>query len=152
MEWIAALKKLLGEDIISSDSDVLKNYASDYTEDFVFLPHAVATPRTTAQVSTILSFCNEHNIPVTPRGAGTGLSGGSLPVMGGVSLSMGTFQQDTGDRRAKFSSNGGMWRGKMRHFNKLLKKKACSILPILPVKEVAFWVAILRTAAAVPKH
>ena len=51
MEWIAALKKLLGEDIISSDSEVLKNYASDYTEDFVFLPHAEATPRTTAQVS-----------------------------------------------------------------------------------------------------
>ena len=93
MEWIAALKKLLGEDIISSDSDVLKNYASDYTEDFVFLPHAVATPRTTAQVSDVLAFCNEHNIPVTPRGAGTGLSGGSLPVMGGVSLSMEHFNK-----------------------------------------------------------
>ena len=65
MEWIAALKKLLGEDIISSDSDVLKNYASDYTEDFVFLPHAVATPRTTAQVSDVLAFCNEHNIGIT---------------------------------------------------------------------------------------
>ena len=58
MEWIAALKKLLGEDIISSDSDVLKNYASDYTEDFVFLPHVVATPRTTAEVSAVLAFCN----------------------------------------------------------------------------------------------
>jgi len=93
MEWIAALKKLLGEDIISSDSDVLKNYASDYTEDFVFLPHAVATPRTTAEVSAVLAFCNEHKIPVTPRGAGTGLSGGSLPVMGGVSLSMEHFNK-----------------------------------------------------------
>mgnify|MGYP001012633281 CR=1 FL=1 len=87
MEWIAALKKLLGEDIISSDSDVLKNYASDYTEDFVFLPHAVATPRTTAEVSAVLAFCNEHKIPVTPRGAGTGLSGGALPHLGGVLLS-----------------------------------------------------------------
>ncbi|HVF96146.1 MAG TPA: FAD-linked oxidase C-terminal domain-containing protein, partial [Flavisolibacter sp.] len=44
-------------------------------------------PRTPEEISIILSICNQHRIPVTPRGAGTGLSGGALPHLGGVLLS-----------------------------------------------------------------
>ena len=151
MEWIAALKKLLGEDIISSDSDVLKNYASDYTEDFVFLPHAVATPRTTAQVSTILSFCNEHNIPVTPRGAGTGLSGGSLPVMGGVSLSMEHFNKilEIDEQNFQATVECGVVN---EAFQQAVKEKGLFYPPDPASKGSCFLGGILRTAAAVPKH
>ena len=93
MDWIEKLKKIVAEDIIFIDPKVLENYASDYTEDLVYLPEVVAKPKTVNEVSKILAFCTENNIPVTPRGAGTGLSGGSLPVNGGISLSMERFNK-----------------------------------------------------------
>ncbi|HEX5003369.1 MAG TPA: FAD-linked oxidase C-terminal domain-containing protein [Bacteroidia bacterium] len=63
------------------------HYGRDYTEDLKFDPEVVVKPGSTEEVSRILAFCNKENIPVTPRGAGTGLSGGALPVYGGVVLS-----------------------------------------------------------------
>jgi len=93
MDWIDKLKKIVAEDIIFIDPKVLENYASDYTEDLVYLPEVVAKPKTVNEVSKILAFCTENSIPVTPRGAGTGLSGGSLPVNGGISLSMERFNK-----------------------------------------------------------
>ncbi len=93
MSWIDNLKEIVDEDIIFVDPKVLANYASDYTEDLVYLPEVVAKPKTVKEVSKILAFCTENNIPVTPRGAGTGLSGGSLPVSGGISLSMERFDK-----------------------------------------------------------
>ncbi|MFT7379356.1 MAG: glycolate oxidase, partial [Bacteroidia bacterium] len=93
MDWIDKLKKIVAEDIIFIDPKVLENYASDYTEDLVYLPEVVAKPKTVKEVSKILAFCTENSIPVTPRGAGTGLSGGSLPVNGGISLSMERFNK-----------------------------------------------------------
>ena len=67
--------------------------ASDHTEDLVHLPDLVLQPETTEQVSAIMRYCNEHNLIVTPRGAGTGLSGGALPVHGGISLDMRRFDK-----------------------------------------------------------
>jgi len=65
----------------------LEPYSHDETEDFVFYPEVTVKPVSTAEVSEILKLCNEHTIPVTTRGGGTGLSGGALPVYGGVILS-----------------------------------------------------------------
>ena len=53
-----------------------------------YLPDVVLKPATTEEVSAILKICNQHKIPVTPRGGGTGLSGGALPHLGGVLLSV----------------------------------------------------------------
>jgi glycolate oxidase len=53
-----------------------------------FYPEVVLLPSNSNEISFILSYCNEHRIPVTPRGAGTGLSGGALPIKGGVCLSL----------------------------------------------------------------
>ena len=75
------------------DNATLNEYSSDHTEDFVFPPQVVLKPNSTSQVSKILTYCNDLFIPVTARGAGTGLSGGSLPVFGGVSLSMERFNK-----------------------------------------------------------
>ncbi len=66
----------------------LRRYGSDETEDLNFPPDIAVLPETADEVSRVLAFCNEHRIPVTPRGAGTGLSGGALPVQGGVCLSL----------------------------------------------------------------
>ena len=93
MEWVETLKNRLGVQIISTESIDLYDYSHDYTEDLSFLPQVVARPTSVEEVSQILVFCNENQIPVTPRGAGTGLSGGSLPVKGGVSLSMERFNK-----------------------------------------------------------
>jgi glycolate oxidase len=69
---------------VLTDSEALNICASDETEDLHYLPEIVIQPETVAAVSAVMAYCNEHNIPVTPRGAGTGLSGGALPVFGGV--------------------------------------------------------------------
>lgn len=93
MDWKIALEKIVGEDILFMDESDRSDYASDYTEDLVYLPELVVKPNTVNQISEILKFCTEHRIPVTPRGAGTGLSGGSLPISGGISLSMENFDK-----------------------------------------------------------
>lgn len=86
---LAALPLLagrLGAGGLRVDAGELEKYARDETEDLRFLPAAVAIPVSTAEVETILRFAHEHRIAVTPRGAGTGLSGGALPVAGGIVL------------------------------------------------------------------
>ncbi len=70
-----------------SHSDDLYKYASDYTEDFVFPPHAVLIPSSAEEISLVIKYCNEKKIYVTVRGAGTGLSGAALPVYGGLVIS-----------------------------------------------------------------
>ncbi|HEU4472117.1 MAG TPA: FAD-binding oxidoreductase, partial [Flavisolibacter sp.] len=83
-----ALRHIVGEDYVSIDEEMLDRYASDETEDLHFLPDVVVRPGTAEEISAILKLCNQHKIPVTPRGAGTGLSGGALPHLGGVLLSV----------------------------------------------------------------
>lgn len=67
--------------------DECAKMASDHTEDFVFMPGLVAEPTTTKEVQAIMEWAHAHDVPVTPAGAMTGLSGGALPVQGGISLS-----------------------------------------------------------------
>ena len=73
------------------DKESKEIYGKDETEDLYFEPELILKPQNTLQVSKILSYCNKENIAVTPRGAGTGLSGGALPVYGGICLSMENF-------------------------------------------------------------
>jgi glycolate oxidase len=84
---IEAFKKIAGEQFVLLDEETLQYYAHDETENLHFLPEIVIKPRTTGEISQILKICNANKIPVTPRGAGTGLSGGALPHLGGVLLS-----------------------------------------------------------------
>jgi glycolate oxidase len=84
---IGALQKIVGENYVFVDEESLTNYAHDETEDLHFLPEVVIKPRTAEEISAILTICNKGKIPVTPRGGGTGLSGGALPHLGGVLLS-----------------------------------------------------------------
>src|SRR5208283_1916031 len=81
------LKNILPAGEIIFDPQILANYAGDKW--FAsHQPDAVALPRSTQSVSTLLRFANKHKIPVTPRGAGHGYVGGCVPVRGGIVLSL----------------------------------------------------------------
>ena len=86
--YIEQFKKIVGQAYVFVDEESLNKYAHDETENLHFLPDLVIKPRSAAEISAIMVICNEHRIPVTPRGAGTGLSGGALPHLGGVLISL----------------------------------------------------------------
>lgn len=86
IEHIDYFKTVLPKAIFIDEENLLK-YGHDETEDLSFLPQIVLKPESTEQVSVIMKYCNENSIPITPSGARTGLSGGALPINGGVALS-----------------------------------------------------------------
>ncbi len=90
---LEAFARMLPAHAMVTDTTEKLAYGSDETEDFCFPPEVVLFPESTAQVSDILAYCHQRHIPVTTRGAGTGLSGGALPVYGGVCLSMKKMNQ-----------------------------------------------------------
>ena len=83
----AQLKSIVGDPFFLADEENLNHYGHDETERLLFLPEVVLKPASTEEIASILRICHENKIPVTPRGAGTGLSGGALPHLGGVLLS-----------------------------------------------------------------
>jgi glycolate oxidase len=85
LKLLRRLKKNLPGEIFFEPAR-LEKYAGDKWF-AVHQPDAVALPRSTKSVSTILRFANKNNIPVTPRGAGHGYVGGCVPVRGGIALS-----------------------------------------------------------------
>ena len=85
-EIISKFIQLLGPAGVITDKELLVPYSHDETEDLTFTPEVVLKPNSNTEVSEILKICNKEKIPVTPRGAGTGLSGGALAVYGGVLL------------------------------------------------------------------
>lgn len=87
-EIINQLNALVGEELVFTDQENIFKYSKDETEDLSFLPDVVLKPKSTEEISAILKYCNENGIAVTPRGGGTGLSGGALPIYGGVVLSL----------------------------------------------------------------
>jgi glycolate oxidase len=87
IEHIDKLTSIVGKKNCITDEQGIIPYSHDETEDLQFMPSLVIKPETPAIISAVMKYCHEHQIPVTPRGAGTGLSGGALPVYGGVLLS-----------------------------------------------------------------
>lgn len=87
-EDLSFFRTILPEERVLTDEEQINRCSSDETEDLRFAPELVLQPETTEEVSRILAFCHDRQIALTPRGAGTGLSGGALPVYGGVCLDM----------------------------------------------------------------
>lgn len=87
IEHFEKFKQIVGESFVLADKESLQYYGHDETEHLQYYPEVVLKPANTREVAAIMQHCNEHRIPVTPRGAGTGLSGGALPILGGVLLS-----------------------------------------------------------------
>jgi len=90
---IGQFEDILGEEFVIKDEELRAAYGHDETEDYQFLPDVVLKPHSAEEVSHIMKLCNEHHLPVTPRGGGTGLSGGALPLHKGVVISMERFNR-----------------------------------------------------------
>jgi glycolate oxidase len=85
---LAALRGLLGDDGLVVEREALARFERDETESIAFRAEAAALPRTVEQVQAILRLAHAAPFAVVPRGAGTGLSGGALPVHGGLVLAL----------------------------------------------------------------
>ena len=90
---IEDLKKIAGDEFVLADDESIKLHSEDETEDLNFPPEVIVKPATAEEISEIFRLANKFNIPVTPRGGGTGLSGGALAVHGGICLSMARFNK-----------------------------------------------------------
>ena len=88
---LAELIQLIDAKDVLTDAENLEKYGKDETEDLLYKPEVVVKPKTVEQISGILKLANAYKIPVTVRGAGTGLSGGALPIYGGIVISMERF-------------------------------------------------------------
>src|SRR3954466_12467287 len=92
-QQIQQFKSIVGENNVLLGEEDLYNYSHDETEDLHYLPDVVVRPANAEEISSILKICHEKKIHVTPRGAGTGLSGGALPHLGGVVISTGRLNK-----------------------------------------------------------
>src|ERR1700730_4180065 len=92
-EIVTALRAIVpGEGVIDSEAE-MRPFESDGLTAYRQLPMVVVLPETTAQVAKILRYCHRNGIKVVPRGAGTSLSGGALPLADGVLLGMAKFNR-----------------------------------------------------------
>ncbi|MGB7454478.1 MAG: FAD-binding protein, partial [Pseudolabrys sp.] len=90
---VASLRTIVhGEGVIATERE-LRPYESDGLTAYRQLPMVVVLPETTDQVAEILRYCHGEGIKVVPRGAGTSLSGGALPLADGVLLGMAKFNR-----------------------------------------------------------
>lgn len=92
-EIVTKITAIVGEDSIITGHADLEQYSHDETEDLSYFPEVAVRPRTPEEISQLLKLCNEYHIPATPRGGGTGLTGGALAVSGGLLISMERFDQ-----------------------------------------------------------
>ena len=92
-EIVAALKRIVPDEGVIASEEAMRPYESDGLTAYRQLPMVVVLPETTAQVSEILKYCHGEGIKVVPRGAGTSLSGGALPLGDGVLLGMAKFNR-----------------------------------------------------------
>ena len=92
-EIIAALRRIVpGEGVIAAEEE-LRAYECDGLTAYRQLPMIVVLPETTQQVAEILKYCHGSGIKIVPRGAGTSLSGGALPLEDGMTLGLGKFNR-----------------------------------------------------------
>lgn len=102
---LAALAQQVGAEIVSTDADVLWDKSKDtwvpYVKQYVFdsspapryVGQVVVSPTTTEQVAALMRWANEHDVPVVPRGLGSGVTGASLMNRGGVVLDLADFNE-----------------------------------------------------------
>jgi len=86
---IAELIAIIGRKNVISDKEKIETYSHDETsaKQYSHMPEVVVTPKTTKEIAKIVKLANKELIPITPRGAGSGLSGGAIPLFGGIVIS-----------------------------------------------------------------
>ena len=109
-EIVGALKSLLPKGCVIDDRTTMKAFDSDGLSAYRNLPLVVVLPETTQQVADVMKWCRDNGVKIVPRGAGTSLSGGALPLSDGVLLGLGKFNQITEidfENRNRYSAAGG---------------------------------------------
>ena len=92
-ELIALFRQIVGGEGVIAEEEALRPYECDGLSAYRQLPMVVVLPETTDQVARVLRLCGESGVKVVPRGAGTSLSGGALPLADGVLLGLGKFNR-----------------------------------------------------------
>ncbi len=107
---LAQFNEIVGADFVFTDAESFEKYGKDETERLHYNPEVVVKPRTPEEIAALLKLCNENLIPVTPRGGGTGLSGGALPHLGGLVISMERFNNilEIDDRNLQVTTEPGV--------------------------------------------
>ena len=90
---VESLKKIVRSENVLDHQDQIRPYETDALSAYKQKPLVVVFPENTKEVSKILSYCNQERIKIVPRGAGTGLSGGALPLTDSILLCMGKFNR-----------------------------------------------------------
>jgi glycolate oxidase len=92
-EILVQIKSIVGAEYVFTDEESFEKYGRDETEKLHYSPAVVVKPRSAEEIGALMQLANKHLIPVTPRGAGTGLTGGALPHLGGLVIAMERFNQ-----------------------------------------------------------
>jgi glycolate oxidase len=90
---ISAMQVIVPGEGVITDEDELRAFDCDGLSAYKQLPMIVVLPENTEQVSRVLKYCHENKVKIVPRGAGTGLSGGALPLADAITLGLGRFNQ-----------------------------------------------------------
>jgi glycolate oxidase len=102
---LSDLARAVGPGQVISDPAALRTYESDALTGYRAVPQAVVLPGSTAEVSAAVRVCTDHGIPFVARGAGTGLSGGAVPVAEGIVIGLarmnGILEVDVPNRRVR---------------------------------------------------
>jgi glycolate oxidase len=105
MSLVAELERAVGADAVISEPAQMRTYECDGLTGHRAVPQAVVLPRTTAQVQAAVRVCHERGIPFVARGAGTGLSGGAVPIAEGIVIGLARMNRilavDVPNRRAR---------------------------------------------------
>jgi glycolate oxidase len=109
-ELLEQIKSIVGAEYVFTDEESFEKYGSDETEKLHYSPAVVVKPRKTEEIAALMQLANKHLIPVTPRGAGTGLTGGALPHLGGLVIAMERFNQilDIDERNLQVTTEPGV--------------------------------------------
>ncbi|MDA0221188.1 MAG: FAD-binding protein [Proteobacteria bacterium] len=91
--FLAALSRIVPGEGVIADEKGLRTYECDGLVAYRALPLAVVLPETVEQVAAVMALAGEHKVKVVPRGSGTGLSGGALPLTDGIVLGLGKFNR-----------------------------------------------------------
>jgi len=89
-EILNKLIEIVGKNNVLTDKEKIETYSHDETprKQYAHMPEVVVIPKTAEEIAEIVKIANKKLIPVTPRGAGSGLSGGAIPVFGGIVISL----------------------------------------------------------------
>jgi len=89
-EILNKLIEIVGKNNVLTDKEKIETYSHDETprKQYAHMPEVVVIPKTAEEITEIVKIANKKLIPVTPRGAGSGLSGGAIPVFGGIVISL----------------------------------------------------------------